>query len=105
MGGYAAGGSSSQCGGQNQDGASPGGQNGGVANPGPPPPQSQDDWTGPPQQWHVGQWIPATWLNGGVASWKQVAAGDVNPWDNRIAQSLQGEWLSYENYGKGHKGN
>eukprot|EP00972_Heterocapsa_arctica_P103695 15282169-Heterocapsa_arctica.AAC.1 len=71
MGGYTAGGSSSQYGGQNQEGEAPGGQKGGVTNPGPPPLQSQTDCNGPPQQWHTGQWIPATWLNGNIASWKQ----------------------------------
>eukprot|EP00972_Heterocapsa_arctica_P100345 14798047-Heterocapsa_arctica.AAC.1 len=71
MGGYTAGGSSTQFGGQYPDGAAAGGQQGGVADPGPPPPQTQSGWTGPPQQRNVGQWTPATWLNGGVETWKQ----------------------------------
>eukprot|EP00972_Heterocapsa_arctica_P013208 1940885-Heterocapsa_arctica.AAC.1 len=104
MGGFTAGGSSPQFGGQNQDGAAAGGQKGGVADPGPPPPQAQAAWNLPPQYWNVGQWTPATWVNGSVDTWKQVKIGDVNPWDKRVAQAIKGEWQHFE-HGKGYKGN
>eukprot|EP00972_Heterocapsa_arctica_P074098 10938996-Heterocapsa_arctica.AAC.1 len=79
---------------------------GGVADPGPPPLQAQMDWNQPPQQWFAGQWLPASWQNGNIATWKQVAMGEVNPWDHRIAQSLQNEWQhGDQSYGKGPKGN
>eukprot|EP00972_Heterocapsa_arctica_P066653 9835612-Heterocapsa_arctica.AAC.1 len=88
QGGYSAGGASSQYGGQNPAGAAPGVMKGGVEDPGPPPLPAQMDWNRPPQQWYAGQWLPASWLNGNNATWKQVTMGEVNPWDNRIAQSL-----------------
>eukprot|EP00972_Heterocapsa_arctica_P023617 3479513-Heterocapsa_arctica.AAC.1 len=64
MGGFPAGGAS-HMGAQHPDGAAEGGQKGGVADPGPPPTQSPTIWNGPPVNWNIGQWTPATWNNDG----------------------------------------
>eukprot|EP00972_Heterocapsa_arctica_P106090 15627172-Heterocapsa_arctica.AAC.1 len=61
---------------------------GGVADPGPPPQQSPMTWNGPPTNWNVGQYTPATRNNDScVATWKQGKIGDINPWDLRVAQA------------------
>eukprot|EP00972_Heterocapsa_arctica_P008243 1206069-Heterocapsa_arctica.AAC.1 len=72
MEGYAGGGQSSNCEVQHPDGGAAGGQKGAVVDPGPPPTQLQPNWTGPPTNWFIGQWTPATWVNGTVDTWKQV---------------------------------
>eukprot|EP00972_Heterocapsa_arctica_P088659 13072891-Heterocapsa_arctica.AAC.1 len=59
-------------------------------------------WNGPPTNWNVGQYTLATWNNdGGVATWKQVKTGDINPWDMRVAQASNAEWRDYNKGGKG----
>eukprot|EP00972_Heterocapsa_arctica_P112097 16429881-Heterocapsa_arctica.AAC.1 len=57
---------------------------GGPVDPGPPPLPQQPAQSSNPT-WHVGQWIPASWKDGDAVTWKQVQAGDIQPWDNRVA--------------------
>eukprot|EP00972_Heterocapsa_arctica_P081805 12056765-Heterocapsa_arctica.AAC.1 len=75
------------------DGGEKGTQNAGVADPGPPPAKDATPAMGPPLEWCIGQYTPASYTNKGVVdAWKQVQAGDVNPWDFRVAVARLQNW-------------
>eukprot|EP00972_Heterocapsa_arctica_P071659 10585525-Heterocapsa_arctica.AAC.1 len=100
MGGWPAAGSN-PWGMKQTDGGAPGAQNAGVADPGPPPARTATPWMGPPEKWVAGQFTPATYSRQGVLeTWKQVKAGYVNPWDQRVATATNAEWQDYSKLAK-----